>query len=163
MARCERALFMQFNNPTTFKDGSLPFCLPPSFPASCQPVAPSPARIHPASDHDGHAQAMLHWKKWLSRPTPDFWDQCWVSRPQGLEEFIASVTLGGHMVGCCPDPRRGCIPGMAFGRVRAEMPIPLLPQFPHTAVCPARKPFQRSYVTGVGCEEKGGLEERIME
>ncbi|GLD62605.1 replication protein A 32 kDa subunit-like protein [Lates japonicus] len=23
-----------------------------------------------------------------SRPMPDFWDQCWVSRPQGLEEFM---------------------------------------------------------------------------
>lgn len=75
----------------------------------------------------------------------------------------ASVTLGGHMAGCGPDPQRGCIPGMAIGSVRAEMPNPLLPQFPHTAVSPAGKQqFWQSYVTGVGCKEKGGLEAGIM-
>ena len=36
-------------HPASPVTGSLPFCLPPSFPASCQPVAPSLARIHPAS------------------------------------------------------------------------------------------------------------------
>ncbi|KAM7372805.1 hypothetical protein PAMP_007702 [Pampus punctatissimus] len=95
---------------------------------------------------------------------PEFWDQFWVSRPQGLEEFIASVTLGGHMVGCGPDPRRGCIPGTAISRVWAEMPNPPLPQFPYTADSPAGKQqFRRSYVTGVGCKKKGGLEGGIVD
>lgn len=39
-----------------------------------------------------------------------------------------------------------------------------LPQFPHTAVSPAGKqPFRQSYVTGVGCKEKGGLEGGITD
>ena len=76
----------------------------------------------------------------------------------------ASVTLGGHIVGCGPDPWRGCIPGMAIGRVQAEMPNPPLPQFPHTAESPAGKQqFWQSYVTGVGCKAKGGLEGGIMD
>lgn len=85
-------------------------------------------------------------KKTLKKSAPSFF--C----------LSASVTLGGHMVGCGPDPQRGCIPGMAIGRVRAEMPNPLLPQFPHTAVSPAwKQQFRQSYVTGAGCKEKGGL------
>lgn len=81
-----------------------------------------------------------------------------------LFSLSASVTLGGHMVGCGPDPQRGCIPGTAIGNVRAEMPNPLLPQFPHTAVSPAwKQQFRQSYVTGVGCEVKGGLEGGIMD
>lgn len=59
------------------------------------------------------------------------------SEKKVLHLSSASVTLGGHMVGCGPDPQRGCIPGMAIGSVGTEMPNPLLPQFPHTAVSPA--------------------------
>lgn len=44
-----------------------------------------------------------------------------------LLSLSASVTLGGHMAGCGPDPQRGCIPGMATGNVRVEMPNPLVP------------------------------------
>lgn len=39
-------------------------------------------------------------------------------RASSLFCLSASVTLGGHMVGCGPDPQRGCIPGMAIGNVR---------------------------------------------
>ena len=91
----------------------------------------------------------------------------WKKPPKSALSFFclgASVTLGGHIVGCGPDPWRGCIPGMAIGRVQAEMPNPLLPQFPHTAESPAGKQqFWQSYVTGVGCKEKGGLEGGIMD
>lgn len=53
---------------------------------------------------------------------------------------------------------------MAIGNVWAEMPDPPLPQFPHTAVSPAwKQQFRQAYVTGVGCEEKGGLEGGIMD
>lgn len=68
------------------------------------------------------------------------------------------------MVGCGPDPHRGCIPGMATGSVRAEMPNPLLPKFPHTAVSPnGKQQFRQPYVTEVGCKEEGGLEGGIMD
>lgn len=53
---------------------------------------------------------------------------------------------------------------MAIGTVWAEMPDPSLPQFPHAAVSPVwKQQFQQAYVTGVGCEEKGGLEGGIMD
>jgi len=67
------------------------------------------------------------------------------------------------MIGCCPDSLKGCIPGMAIGCVRAEMPNPLLPQFPLTAVSPVgEQQFWHSYVTRVGCKELAGLEGEIM-
>lgn len=54
--------------------------------------------------------------------------------------------------------------GWPLAEYGAKMPNPPLPQFPHTAVSPAGKQqFRQSYVTGVGCKEKGGLEGGIMD
>lgn len=50
------------------------------------------------------------------------------------------------MVGCGPDPQRGCIPGMAIGNVRVEMPNPLVPFSFRTQ----QQQYRRSYVMGGG-------------
>ncbi|KAI3358286.1 hypothetical protein L3Q82_002986 [Scortum barcoo] len=83
----------------------------------------------------------------------------------------ASVTLGGHMVGCGPDPQRGCIPGMAIGSVRAEMPNPAPTVSAHSRsncarsefeLKPARQPTRRKTVVELGSEPGENYKREII-